>query len=690
MDNHYFHLILIYLRLHPHMGELFTFLVAFSESLPLIGTVIPGSVTMTLVGILIGTGIMPPAWTLSIASAAAFCGDSIGYAVGFHFNDRLRIMWPFKKHPKWLLMGEAFFKKHGGKSIVLGRFIGPARCMVPMIAGLLRLTWLRFMIAALPSAILWALVYISPGILVGVLAHEAPKGEATEFLLYGVAVIVVLGFIFWLIQHFFMQLTRIVNNATNQLWAYMVRKNTGRFLIRLISNQQNPDDHHQLTLLLSGIVSGILFLILFFNVRHHGVMTTLNEPIFHLLQNIRTLTWNKIFVVITVMGAPKSLMLISLLATAFLLIQKQMRAAAHLIGAFILCSGAVYIFKKLSYSPRPQDFNLVASSFSFPSGHTTLSLVIVGFIAFLLTPLLSKNNRWIPITFSSMFIASVAFSRLYLGAHWFSDIVGSCLLGLCILFLCIISYRRMPKIAGALQLSTPAIILLLLFSFGVAWSINITEGFTTTLYDTTPAWAKQKINTDAWWQSPLNYTPIYRNNRLGKPFQPFNVQWQGSLDDIIKTLKNNGWETISNQELLKLIVKGFGSHNAENHMPILPWLYHNKIPQVLMIKHIPYRKRIIELRLWQSDIHFQPGNAPLWIGSTDIRISPKILFSLKAHTTISLRNSGGLNVLYHDTHQFQQKYIQVAVDPSLKKIEALHWDGKILLVKNVSAQKLGR
>jgi len=141
MDSHYFNVILTYLRLHPHMGELFTFLVAFSESLPLIGTVIPGSVTMTLVGILVGSGVMPVAWTLSIASIAAFCGDSIGYVIGYHYNERLPNMWPFKKHSQWLLIGEKFFKKHGGKSIVLGRFIGPARCMVPLVAGFLRLAW---------------------------------------------------------------------------------------------------------------------------------------------------------------------------------------------------------------------------------------------------------------------------------------------------------------------------------------------------------------------------------------------------------------------------------------------------------------------------------------------------------------------------------------------------------------------
>ena len=102
-----------------------------------------------------------------------------------------------------------------------------------------------------------------------------------------------------------------------------------------------------------------------------------------------------------------------------------------------------------------------------------------------------------------------------------------------------------------------------------------------------------------------------------------------------------------------------------------------------MIKHIPMRQRIIELRLWKSNVHFPPNNEPLWIGATDIRIPPKVLLSIEEHTTISLAGNAGLDDLYVDTIGLQRKYIDSTKDnPMPSKIEALKWNGKILLIRD--------
>ena len=683
MENHYFHPILMYLREHPHAGMLFTFLVAFLESLPIIGTVIPGTITMTIVGILIGTGALPATLSIIIASLSAYAGDSIGFIIGYHYNERLRTMWPFKKHPKWLAMGEAFFKKHGGKSIIMGRFIGPARSTVPLIAGLLRLSWLRFSLAAIPSAFLWAIMYLIPGILLGAVSREIPKGETTRFFLYGISILVIIWLAFWLTQHFFIQLTRAINYGTDRLWSYLSRKRIGRILIKDITNQQKPSDHHQLTLFFTAFLSGILFLILFFNVRHQGALTNLNYPIFHVLQSIRTIPFNKLFVVITIMGMPTTLAMISMFMTAGLLITKQWRSAAHFFAGFLFTAGAVVFFKKLSHSPRPEGFLHVDISSSFPSGHTALSIVIFSFIAFFITKITPKHSRWVPFTISTTLIALVTFSRIYLGSHWFTDVIGSLLLGLSILLLCIISYRRMPRASSEFHLKGSVIIMLLIVSLCVPFGIQMLHDYKSELEKSTPTWPKQHITINTWWKNPLHFTPLYRNNRLGKPFQPFNVQWQGSIEAITQTLKKNGWEAISTDPKLKLksTLQRFASHQAQYHMPLLEWLYRNKPPEIFMIKHIAEHKRIIELRLWESNVHFQSGDKPLWIGATDVRIAPKELLSLKDRTTISLLEDTGLNTLHHDSDRYRRKIITVNVNPTLLEIKKLEWNGKILLIR---------
>ena len=683
MENHTIQVITQYLRTHPHISELFTFLIAFLESLPLIGTIIPGSITMTAIGVLVGMGDLPALLTLCVASIGAFSGDSIGYLIGYFYNDRLRNIWPFKKHPKWLSMGERFFKKHGGKSIVLGRFIGPARSTVPLVAGLLKMSWVRFCVASFPSAILWALMYTTPGIVLGALSREVPKGETTRFFLYGIGTLIVLWLTFWLIQHFFIQLARGINKITDRCWHYFTRHHAGRFFIRLITNRQKPTDHHQLTLSLAALISGSLFLILLFKIRHFGAFHNLNYPLFSLLQSIRTPFWNKLFVIVTIMGTPKTIAIISVLATAGFMLKKQWRTATHFFAGFILAAGSVVVFKALSHSVRPQGFEFVAHSSSFPSGHTTLSFVVFGLLAFFIGQAITKKFRWIPYTVTSLFIVAVAFSRLYLGAHWFTDIIGSLLLGFAVILCCIVAYRRMPITHSAIKLNTLSIATLIVISIFLPWIIMITHTFSANMQRYTRIWPKQQITINRWWQSPLHYTPLYRDNRIGKPFQPFNVQYQGALNTLSARLKKAGWQIMSNHRKLKSSLQRFASYKAQYHIPVFPWLYHDKPPVLFMIKSIPLHNRIIELRFWESNIHLQPGKNPLWLGAINIRIPPKILLSLKEEATISLAGKGGLNTLYQDTADFQRKMIHVSHYQKISNLntDKLDWNGEILLLR---------
>ena len=437
-------------------------------------------------------------------------------------------------------------------------------------------------------------------------------------------------------------------------------------------------------MLFTGLLSGILFLILFCKIRHFGVWHELNYPFFHLLQSIRTPIFNKIFTIITIMGAPKTMAIISVLITMLLLIKKQWRTAAHFFAGFILSAGAVVVFKSLSHSPRPQGFEFVAATSSFPSGHTTLSLVMLTLLAFFSTQIMQKKHHWIAWTLACPFILFVAFSRLYLGAHWLSDIAGSFLLGFTIITVCIISYRRMPNTHSKLHLNSRFAILCLIIGLGIPWFISIPYTFQKNLARYTPIWFQQKITIDGWWSNPLLYTPLYRNDRFGKPFQPFNVQWQGSLKAITQTLIATGWQPVSSQKKLQRTLQRFASIDAQYHLPLFSWLYRDKPPVIFFIKHTLKKNRMIEIRLWESNIYLQPGNQPLWIGATDILIPPKKLLSMKERTHISLQGAGGLDVLFANTSRFKRKFITVPVSQRPDTIQKLNWDGKILLIREAT------
>ena len=83
---------------HPHWALDITFLISFSESLAIIGSIVPGSVTMTAIGILAGSGVMRIDVTLVAATAGAIMGDSASYFMGYYFSDHISEVWPFKRY----------------------------------------------------------------------------------------------------------------------------------------------------------------------------------------------------------------------------------------------------------------------------------------------------------------------------------------------------------------------------------------------------------------------------------------------------------------------------------------------------------------------------------------------------------------------------------------------------------------
>ena len=90
----------VWLTNNPHWALFITFLISFSESLAIIGSIVPGTVTMTAVGILAGSGVMRIDLTLLAAILGAIAGDSASYFLGFYYSDSLSKIWPFSKHPK--------------------------------------------------------------------------------------------------------------------------------------------------------------------------------------------------------------------------------------------------------------------------------------------------------------------------------------------------------------------------------------------------------------------------------------------------------------------------------------------------------------------------------------------------------------------------------------------------------------
>jgi undecaprenyl-diphosphatase len=145
------------------------------------------------------------------------------------------------------------------------------------------------------------------------------------------------------------------------------------------------------------------------------------------------------------------LAIVSFVVAAFLFLWRYRRFGLLLIGAMAVDTFLVELFKTIIKSPRPLNGIIVASGYSFPSGHTTSSLVFFG----VLTYFVWKNwdSAKVKALTGVLYVsitAVVGFDRIYLNVHWFSDIVGSIFLGAFWVALCISLFKYLVS-SGRIQ-----------------------------------------------------------------------------------------------------------------------------------------------------------------------------------------------------------------------------------------------
>lgn len=154
---------LAFVEAHAPLAPYVVFALAFGESLAVISLLVPATFILVGVGALIEAGGLAflPVWAGAAAGAAL--GDALSYWVGFHFKDRTHRLWPFSRHPQMLERGARFFHRHGSWSVFIGRFFGPIRAVIPLVAGMFAMPQFIFQMANIASAMLWAFVLLAPG-----------------------------------------------------------------------------------------------------------------------------------------------------------------------------------------------------------------------------------------------------------------------------------------------------------------------------------------------------------------------------------------------------------------------------------------------------------------------------------------------------------------------------------------------
>ena len=128
-----------FVRTHAAWAAPIAFALAFGESLAFISLLIPAWAALVGIGVLIGSGDLN-LWPIWLAgSLGAALGDCLSYWVGIKIGPPVAHMWPISRHPELLPKGEAFVARWGVLAIFIGRFFGPLRASVPLVAGIFRM-----------------------------------------------------------------------------------------------------------------------------------------------------------------------------------------------------------------------------------------------------------------------------------------------------------------------------------------------------------------------------------------------------------------------------------------------------------------------------------------------------------------------------------------------------------------------
>lgn len=148
---------------YSHLAPLIAFTLSFCESLAFLSLLAPATTILIGMGALISIANIDFVTIWISAAFGAFLGDWVSYWLGRRYKNQILNIWPLSNYPDLARNGELFFKRWGTWSVFIGRFWGPLRAIVPLIAGIMNLPQILFQLANFTSAAIWAFAMLAPG-----------------------------------------------------------------------------------------------------------------------------------------------------------------------------------------------------------------------------------------------------------------------------------------------------------------------------------------------------------------------------------------------------------------------------------------------------------------------------------------------------------------------------------------------
>ncbi|CAN7767593.1 VTT domain-containing protein [Variovorax sp. LjRoot175] len=631
---------------HPQLALGAVFAAALLEALAVIGTVVPGSSIVFVGGMLVGLQALDPAWTAVAAVSGAVAGDSISFWLGRRHRDRIRALWPMKAYPALFDRGQAYFSKNGGKSVFLARFLGPLRAIVPVIAGMSGLPAPQFYVFNVLSALVWAAAHLAPGFLFGASLQLA--GAVSSRL--AVLVILVAGALWlvaWVVAFLHRQARPRIGGWRDRAVAWASTRSNSP--ARIVMSLFDPARAESKVLLVTALLlfgSIWLFLGVLEDVLSNDPLVQVDRRVYTMLQTLRTAWGDSVMVAITELGSAPVVISVIGAVSLWLAAKRCWRTLGYWLVAAGFAQLLVWTLKFTLGRARPTEIYSGIDPFSFPSGHAAMNIVVYGFLAFLLARAKPVGTKIATTMSAAMVIALVAFSRLYLGAHWFSDVLASLSLGLAWVALLSIAYLNHVRHEKVSALPLSMVVGMTLALVG-GWVVGEYHHADLAQYAYRPR--SDTVPVADWRAEGWRGLASARTDLGGDAEEPFSVQWAGPAEDVGGVLKRAGWHVPPPWDA-KTALLWLLPNTPIDQLAVLPKLDHGEAQGMTFMKALNADERIV-LRLWPSPYVVDNVGAgpprPLWIGMATIE---------------RLRHPAGLITLAVTEHDFTTPLRRLAQD----------------------------
>ena len=415
-------------------------LLAFLETGAFVGLIAPGETFVVLAGAVAGQGATSVVLTIGIVWVSAFLGDT----ASFYLGHRLGRNFVLEHGPKLRITRERFaqveeyFAKHGGKTILIGRFIGLVRALAPFVAGSSKMPYRAMAPYSVLGTGIWATTFTLLGYFASKNIEAVLENSERAILGFGLFVGLVVGGIV---------LVKYLKQEENRkhVAAEMEKRPVLRSLLalgrrispqaRFLGERLTPGGLGlEFTTAMAALaVSSYICIGYALLFGDDPGPTAGDTAAADLVSELRASWLTDVAEVVTALGSTPAVLVVTLATGAWLAIRRSWPELVILLVGVVAIIAGTDLFKEIVERPRPEGGLIEVDNFAYPSAHAS-NAVIYAWVA--LTVSLRSRAGFAEgsavVVVGLVIAAAIGLSRVYLGVHYLSDVNGGWAFGVAI------------------------------------------------------------------------------------------------------------------------------------------------------------------------------------------------------------------------------------------------------------------